>query len=219
MQHTPITGIHDVMRITDAIPESDDPVLRHARSIINKSLFGSLTVEFDCRRVVLTNVRGDAALRFHAIVKDRREGDPSSDRWADQSDPRYSVADSRLVTFEVARVMAVLWEPERLIHGDAARRKILAACIRIVQTAAQHKDPSDWDQQDFADYGAVVLNMEPVNFAGADDGDGPEPESDDDDAAEEDDDPEPDPDSSGGAAATERAMDAESAVRRHTDRH
>ncbi len=188
MQHTPITGIHDVMRFTDVIPESDDPVLRHARSVLNKSLFGSLTVEFDARQVVLSNVRGDVAMRFHAIVLDRRDGDPSSARWADQHDPRYSIADARLVTFEVSRILSVLWEPERLVHGDGARRQLVAACIRIIQTAAKHKDPGDWVKQDFADYGQVLLDMEPDT---ATPGDSNEPDS---EGEDPDDDPEPDAD-------------------------
>jgi hypothetical protein len=83
MQHTPINGIHDVIRLTDVIPESDDPVIRHARTVLNQSLYGSITIEFDTRQVVVSNFRGDKAMRLHAIVQDRREGDPSSARWAD----------------------------------------------------------------------------------------------------------------------------------------
>lgn len=187
MQHTPITGIHDVIRLTDAIPESDDPVIRHARSVLNKSLFGSLTMEFDARQVIVSNVRGDAAMRFHAIVSDHRDGDPSSARWADQHDPRYSTADARLVTFEVSRILSMLWEPERLVHGDGARRQLVCACIRIIQTAAKHKDPRDWDTQDLVDYGTVTIDMDSEAARRSDKDLESEPDA-------EDDDPDTDPD-------------------------
>ncbi len=172
--HTPLAGIHDIIRLDDVIPESDDPVLRHARRVLNESLRGSLVVEFDCRRVVVSDVPGDVAMRFHAIVADHRAGDPSSARWADQHDPRFSTADARLLTFEVARIIAVLWEPERLAHGDAVRRKVLAASIRIIQTSAKFKDAGDWSAQDLADYGLVSVDLggfsaDDVESAGHDD--------------------------------------------------
>jgi hypothetical protein len=91
----------------------------------------------------------------------------------------------------VSRILSVLWEPERLVHGDDARRQLVAACIRIIRTSAQHKDPRDWDTQDYADYGAVVLDMESVDI---DDGASETDANSDTDDAETDEDPDPDND-------------------------
>ena len=184
---TSIPGVHDVIRIDDPLIEDHDPVIAHAQRVLNESLAGRLEVDFDTRQIKLTAIRGDIAMRFHKIVSDYREGDPSSARWADHLDPRTADAGDGWITFDVKRIIAVRWFPERLVLGDKDRRQLLFAAIRLVTNKPNLNDPSSLSPQDLRDFAEVLLDMEGEPAATS------EPEGDDGDSPAEANDREPEP--------------------------
>lgn len=174
---TSIPGVHDVIRFHDPLTQDHDPVIAHAQRIVNKALAGRLEVDFDTRQITLTNIHGNDALRFHKIISDYREGDPSSARWADQLDPRTSDAGDGWITFDVKRVIAVRWFPERLVLGDKDRRHLLWAAIRLVTNKPNLSDPASLSTQEVDDCTDILIDMgrfdteQPVD-QDDDDGDG-----------------------------------------------
>jgi hypothetical protein len=175
--YKPINGIHDVLRFGDPIEADPDPVVRHARRMMNRAIWGSLEIEFISRRVTFTNIRGDHAMRFHGLVSDHRDGDPSSARWADQLDPPTADAGSRWITFDPSKVLAINWEPERLLHGNEQHKARLAFAARVLMTHQKKPDITSWTPAEMADYLVILDDIEmPVEPAAETDDEPEEPE-------------------------------------------
>lgn len=195
--YKPVTGIHDVLRLDDAVEEHPDPVVRHARRLMNRAVWGSLDVDFESRRVSFNNIRGDHAMRFHGLVADLRQGDPSSARWADQLDPPTADSGSRWITFDPAKVLAINWEPERLVYGTSEQKAKLAFAARVLMTHQKKPDIIKWSAAEMADY-LVLLDDLPA-----------EAESDDADEAIGEEEADPDVDAATEAEDTENPIDVE----------